>query len=214
MIMNIDRDEKDIKKRAIRLIIAGTVLILLTAAFTESAGRGAEDAMINDFEGIIRFHVVANSDSQQDQQLKMMVRNWLLVRLQNSLEGKESTEETRQYIKTHLSEISAWAQDCTEAYGCDYPVRATFGVKAIPARQYDDIYFPAGNYEALTVTIGEGAGQNWWCVVFPPLCLVDCSEGQYEELTLQDEGGRLILKSKLREILEKNKKKSSKKRSE
>ena len=196
MIMNIDRDEKDIKKRAIRLIIAGTVLILLTAAFTESAGWGAEDAMINDFEGIIRFHVVANSDSQQDQQLKMMVRNWLLVRLQN------------------LSEISAWAQDCTEAYGCDYPVRATFGVKAIPARQYDDIYFPAGNYEALTVTIGEGAGQNWWCVVFPPLCLVDCSEGQYEELTLQDEGGRLILKSKLREILEKNKKKSSKKRSE
>ena len=81
-------------------------------------------------------------------------------------------------------------------------MKAAIGVTAIPAKQYDDVYFPAGTYEALTITIGEGKGQNWWCVIFPPLCLVDAQESQYEELFDEDIEGRLVLKSKILELLQ------------
>ena len=155
----------------------------------------------NEYEGIIRFHVIANSDSEEDQKLKLMVRNYVIVKLQNSLEGKESVEEVRSHIKDNIEEINSWAENCIKAWGYDYHTDTKLGIAAIPAKQYDDVYFPAGNYEALTITIGEGKGQNWWCVIFPPLCLVDCSQEPYRDIFDEDDEGRLILKSKLLEII-------------
>ena len=160
-----------------------------------------EEGMINEYEGIIRFHVIANSDSEEDQELKFKVRNRVLAKVQNALEGSKGAAQTRAYIEDNLEEIEACARQCVRAEGYDYNVKARIGVTAIPAKQYDDVYFPAGSYEALTITIGEGKGQNWWCVVFPPLCLVDAREGGYEEMFDEDLQGRLVLKSKVLELL-------------
>ena len=162
-----------------------------------------EEGMINEYEGIIRFHVIANSDSEEDQELKFKVRNRVLAKVQNALEGSSSASRTRVYIEENLEEIEACALQCVRAEGYDYNVKARIGVTAIPAKQYDDVYFPAGSYEALTITIGEGKGQNWWCVVFPPLCLVDAREGGYEEMFDENAQGRLVLKSKVLELLRK-----------
>ena len=160
-----------------------------------------EEGMINEYEGIIRFHVIANSDSDEDQELKFKVRNRVLAKVQNALEGSQAAAQTREYIEENLEEIEACALQCVRAEGYDYDVKARIGVTAIPAKEYDDVYFPAGTYEALTITIGEGKGQNWWCVVFPPLCLVDARESGYDELFDKDIQGRLVLKSKVLELL-------------
>ena len=160
-----------------------------------------EEGMINEYEGIIRFHVIANSDSDEDQELKFKVRNRVLAKVQNALEGSQGAAQTREYIEENLEEIEACALQCVRAEGYDYNVKARIGVTAIPAKEYDDVYFPAGTYEALTITIGEGKGQNWWCVVFPPLCLVDAREGGYDDLFAEDLQGRLVLKSKVLELL-------------
>ncbi len=165
-----------------------------------------EEGMINEYEGIIRFHVIANSDSKQDQELKLFIRDCVVVKLQNALTGSSDIGESRKYIEENLEQIRLWAEDCVKAWGYDYQVAVRIGVTAIPAKQYEDVYFPAGNYEALTITIGEGKGQNWWCVVFPPLCLIDCKDGAYNELFDEDDQGKLILKSKLKEILKKSSK--------
>lgn len=162
-----------------------------------------EEGMINEYEGIIRFHVIANSDSDEDQELKFKVRNRVLGKVQNALEGSQGAAQTRAYIEKNLEEIEACARQCVRAEGYDYNVKARIGVTAIPAKQYDDVYFPAGSYEALTITIGEGKGQNWWCVVFPPLCLVDARESSHDELFAEDAQGRLVLKSKVVELLKK-----------
>ena len=176
----------------------------------------AREGIANEYPGIVRFHVIANSDSQRDQNIKYMVRNSVFSKLENSLTNEllqaeadggaacDRAQISRSYVKEHLTEIESWAEDCLRARGCDYRAKAEFGVCAIPAKKYDDIRFPAGNYEALTITLGEGRGQNWWCVVFPPLCLVDCSDSAYREYFHVDTQGRLILKSKILEILKQN----------
>ena len=224
----------------------------------ESMQDGAPDAdslpvpvpeSVNEYPGIIRFHVIANSNSQKDQNIKYMVRNHVFCKLENQLTAAMLQAETRAaaadaaagtakqaalaasasaalpertaqtaraadrsairaatsraYIKAHLSEIEAWAQDCLRAAGCSYTARAQYGVCAIPAKSYDDIYFPAGNYEALTITLGAGEGENWWCVVFPPLCMVDAADSAYKDNFHVDQQGRLVLKSKIRELLDK-----------
>lgn len=160
-----------------------------------------EEGMINQYEGIIRFHVIANSDSEEDQALKYKVRNCVLAKVQNQLSESCTASETRSFIENNLEEIETWARQCINAEGYDYKASARIGVAAIPAKQYDDVYFPAGNYEALTITIGEGKGQNWWCVIFPPLCLVDARESGHDELFEEDAKGRLVLKSKVLELL-------------
>ncbi len=175
--------------------------------------------------GIIRFHIIANSDSEEDQTLKLEVRNQVLAKVQILLAGEiaremtenekkklteaERIELTRTFITDHLPQIEEWAEDTIEAEGFTYPVQGELGIRWIPDREYDGIYFPAGNYEALTLTIGEGSGQNWWCVIYPPLCLIDSSEKLREELGearfqawLETYGGnRIILKSRIMEFL-------------
>ena len=175
--------------------------------------------------GIIRFHIIANSDSKEDQALKLEVRNQVLARIQTLLaaeiareieesESGQLTEEariqlTRTFITDHLALIESWAEETVEAEGFSYPVQGELGIRWIPDREYDGLYFPAGNYEALTLTIGEGSGQNWWCVIYPPLCLIDSSEKMREELgearfqAWLDSmgGGRIVLKSRIMEIL-------------
>ena len=108
----------------------------------------------------------------------------------------------REYIEDNLPRIESWAKQAVISQGFDYDVTASTGIRHIPAKYYDELFFPEGNYEALTLSIGEGKGQNWWCVVFPPLCMVDSENSVYnEELGITEED-KLILKFKTQELID------------
>ena len=165
----------------------------------------------NEHEGILRFHVIANSDSREDQELKLGVRDYVLPKIEKEIAAQMTGEETldegiaEAYVEHNLERIKKWALKYVREKGADYKITTELGVRAIPAKQYDDIFFPAGNYKALTITIGEGKGQNWWCVVFPPLCLIDCENSAYSEKFGTDAKDRIVLKSKVKEMLKEHK---------
>lgn len=180
-----------------------------TASAADGEGFISSSGLINQHPGIMRLHVVANSDSKDDQSLKLAVRDYVLTKVQDEItrelsEHQGEEEEVvimRNYIKNNLSQIEAWAQEILDSWGVDYGVSASVGVRYIPAKHYDDIFFPEGNYEALTISLGAGLGKNWWCVVFPPLCLVDSENSSYNDEFGITEEDRLILKFKTAEIL-------------
>ena len=185
-------------------------------------GLISSDGIINQHPGIMRFHVIANSNDEKDQEIKLVVRNYVLAKVQNEIvqaineASRDTTEETldktsediaeskimREYIKNNLSRISGWAQEVLDTAGFDYKAIASTGIRHIPAKYYDDLLFPEGNYEALTITLGEGDGENWWCVVFPPLCLIDSEDSSYSEDLNISEEDRLVLKFKTEELLD------------
>lgn len=121
-------------------------------------------------ESVIRFHVVANSDSPQDQALKLLVRDAVTQQLQPVMGELKDVEAAKEYLSAHLDEIEALTQKTLHRAGCEAAVAVTLEVEPFDTRHYDTFCLPAGSYEALRIVIGEGEGQNWWCVVFPTLC--------------------------------------------
>ena len=158
------------------------------------------DEQETDYEGIIRLHVIANSDSAADQALKLKVRD-AIIEYMNKHDDSADPDAMRDYLESDLDRFRRIAAGVIASEGCDYSVTADLGVRYIPEKTYGDITFPAGNYEALNITIGNGQGENWWCVLFPPLCLLD--EGTE---ALEDEGEpaqqQLQLRWKLQELLQ------------
>lgn len=120
---------------------------------------------------VLRLHILANSDSDADQALKLHVRDRLLEENGSLMDGVTTREEAIQAVRDALPELCEAAQDEVLAAGYTYPVKAELVEMYFPTRQYDNVTLPAGRYQALRVTIGEGAGHNWWCVLFPALCL-------------------------------------------
>ena len=121
---------------------------------------------------MIRLHVLANSDSAEDQALKLRVRDRVLAEAETYLTPGITREETEELLRAHLYDLAAAGAEAVGAAGCDYPVTASLVHNYwFPTKTYTDFALPAGQYTALRIEIGEGAGQNWWCVVFPPLCL-------------------------------------------
>ena len=181
------------------------LLILMVFAVLILCGLESSTAIQkthNQFPGIVRFHVIANSDSSADQELKLQVRDYVLSHLQDELSKNiSSRDEVSKYINDNMNKIEGWTKEALNLYESDYSYNVSLGVKHIPAKYYDDLYFPEGNYEALTVTIGEGKGKNWWCVVFPPLCLIDSSDNESNEEMLIDQEQKIILKSKIKELM-------------
>lgn len=172
--MNFDK-----RKRALLVLAMIIAFSTFIYAYADSANR-------EEYEGIIRFHVKAESNSEEDQLLKLKVRDAVLEEINNELisetvsafkgdgnSAKLSIEETRAALLEFIPEIEKTAKRVIEEEGFDYDVRAELDVTWIPKKTYGEVVFPAGNYEALTITIGEGKGDNWWCVLFPPLCIID-----------------------------------------
>lgn len=124
-------------------------------------------------EQILRFHVIANSDSKEDQALKMEVKDEVVAYIGELLEDCEGLEETRECLSRHLLQIEETAEAVIESAGCSYPVSASMERTFFPRKTYGDLAFPAGEYEALRIEIGAAEGQNWWCVMYPSLCFVD-----------------------------------------
>lgn len=119
---------------------------------------------------VVRLHVLANSDSEEDQALKLRVRDKVLERTTALLERSADRREAEGYLRGSLLELEEIAAEEIAAAGYDYPVTAELTDTRFPTKEYDGFSLPAGEYLALRIVIGEGGGQNWWCVVFPPLC--------------------------------------------
>lgn len=124
---------------------------------------------------LIRFHVIANSDSDRDQALKRKVRDLIVKEMTSEFSKAKNLDEARKITKVHLEEIGSIAAEEVKAWGEDYPVSVRLGNFDFPVKTYGELTLPAGNYEAVRVVIGQGQGANWWCVLFPPLCFVDVS---------------------------------------
>lgn len=130
---------------------------------------------------VIRLHVIANSDSPEDQALKLRVRDRVLARAQEILEQSADMEQAEQALTAALPELTREARETLAAEGCAQPVQARLEPAEFPTKDYDGFSLPAGKYLALRVIIGQGAGQNWWCVVFPPLCTAAACQWQDAE---------------------------------
>jgi stage II sporulation protein R len=125
---------------------------------------------------LIRFHVLANSDSDQDQKLKKAVRDAILIEVSPRLAVSHSLDESRQILKQISPDMESIGRSVVKMWGKDYSVSTEYGHFSFPTKSYGSLVLPAGDYEALRVVIGEGQGSNWWCVLFPPLCFIDINQ--------------------------------------
>ncbi len=146
-------------------ILQAVLLFLL--ALSLNAGAAALRTQERLSEKVIRLHVLANSDSPADQALKLRVRDRLLLDAAPLLQQARDRREMEALLRDHLPELAAAARD---TLGDSYPVTLELREAEFPTRRYDTFALPAGRYLALRAVIGDGAGRNWWCVVFPPLC--------------------------------------------
>ena len=145
--------------------------------FKDTTGMNIEDLM-QDFsqDSLIRFHVVANSDSEEDQLLKYIVRDEILKVAAPRLAESKSLEESRQMLKEMEDDFIRIAKTVVQEYGLDYEITIDHGEHIFPAKSYGDFVLPGGEYEAVKIQIGEAMGENWWCVLFPPVCFVNVEE--------------------------------------
>lgn len=146
-----------------------------TGAILPANIAGSQYAAAYQKHDLIRFHVIANSDSEMDQALKRKIRDLIVQQMTPEFAKAHNLSEARAVAKEHLAEIQAIAGKEVKAWGKGYPVKVELGRFNFPIKSYGDLTLPAGNYEAVRVVIGQGQGANWWCVLFPPLCFVDVS---------------------------------------
>lgn len=146
-------------------IVSVSLAILLTLSVVSALQDGHTLE-----EGLIRLHVKANSDTPEDQSLKMQVKDAVTEKLSAALENVVDVEQAESWLRENLGTIQTWAQDALERLGSTQQATVTLEKEAFPTRKYDTFSLPAGIYQALRITLGEGEGQNWWCVVFPSLC--------------------------------------------
>ena len=173
--------------KVVRVLIVSLILIIIVGPFSESVlGESTrettkitkslpsdEEALASKPDQLIRFHVLANSDSEQDQALKRAVRDAILKEVAPKLAASESLDESRQILKEIRPEMEDIARSVVKAWGKEYSIHTEYGHFSFPTKSYGSLVLPAGDYEALRVVIGEGQGSNWWCVLFPPLCFID-----------------------------------------
>ena len=127
----------------------------------------------NPYADILRFHVRANSDSEEDQELKLAVRDDVIAMLKPLVSDCDSVVESKGILINNLQNIYTTAVNTITEQGYDYPVKVYVTAEDFPAKTYGDLTFPEGKYQALRIDIGNALGQNWWCVMYPPLCFID-----------------------------------------
>ncbi len=138
----------------------------------------AQDEMQKDIASkIIRFHVRANSDSDEDQALKLLVKDNVVAYLSEKMKAADSKEDSISYIEAHIDDIERIALETIKSQGYNYTVSAYITTEYFPTKSYGDVTIPCGEYEAFRIDIGENTGKNWWCILYPPLCFVQGSYG-------------------------------------
>ena len=135
-------------------------------------------------DGLLRLHVIANSDSVQDQQVKLLVRDRVLELTEPLLAEADAQDEVRRILSSHLQQITDAAQQVLTDQGMPYQLSAQMATEYYPTREYDTFSLPAGQYTGLKIRLGTASGHNWWCVVFPPLC-TDAAQAPQDKLCEQ-----------------------------
>ena len=183
-----------------------SMLIALVAAMLFGTLAASAQAGLSD--NIIRLHVLADSDSSEDQELKLKVRDGVLEEVSQILEGATNREQAQEIIQENIDKIESAAVRIVAENGKSDDVTASIGQESYPTREYETFSLPAGEYTSLRVVIGSGQGHNWWCVVFPPVCsstaigdtaAVSLTDDQISLIT--EESGRYVVKFKTMEII-------------
>ena len=162
------------KKYLLLLIVSVAFLLLSAYSYVNAVSNNLADS-------VFRLHVIANSDSEEDQNLKYKVRDSLIEYMNTLTNDMNTKDEVIQIAKEHIQDFKNIAQNVVKENGYDYEVNIEIGNFSFPTKTYGDISFPAGFYDALKVEIGKAEGQNSWCVMFPPLCFVDVTSGVVPE---------------------------------
>ena len=171
-------------------VLAGILISLLVTGIVVNAKKSHMQQDLA--EEVFRFHVLANSDSDEDQALKMQVKEAVVGYMKEEIPSSDSVEMTKEWAQSHLEAIANLAEAVVREEGYAYEVGAEVTTCDFPEKTYGDITFPEGEYEALRIEIGEAKGQNWWCVLYPNLCFIDAVHA-----VVPDEG-----KEDLKEVLE------------
>lgn len=182
------------RKLAISLLLA-LVVAMLAMAYADTTERGISSSLL-------RLHIVANSDSAEDQSIKLAVRDAITAQFGQKLLAAESVAEAKELTRRELAAITNTAEEILRESGFDYGASASVQRLHFPTRKYDNIILPPGEYDALKIVLGCGNGQNWWCVMYPPLCF-SSSNGGYAsneakkllEASLSDDEYSLITES-------------------
>lgn len=159
-------------------ILIGLILSIITSSIT---GFAAQCDVVRD--STIRLHILANSDSKSDQALKLMVRDAVLTEAADVFGGAPTKQRAVELAQQNINKITAVAEKTLRANGCNDKVTAQVVNMFFATRQYGDVVMPAGHYDAVRILIGEAAGKNWWCVMFPPMCLPAAEKKQSSEIT-------------------------------
>ena len=201
---NNDNTKEDKSMKYKRFIL---LLSLFIITFTYIVYPYMENNVKRGFKDeLIRFHIRANSDMEEDQSLKLKIRDEILKEMKMKFKDTETIDESREIIEANMMEMKSITEKVIKKEGKDYGVDISLGQDSFPTRKYGNLVLPAGEYETLLITLGEGKGQNWWCVMFPPLCFVDISHSVAYNLEKDtekkiEEEPKLKLKWKITDIV-------------
>ena len=172
------KPEKRIFTYVLTLLLATLILAVVPVS--------GEEAL---YDNVLRLHVLANSDSSEDQALKLEVRDRILEETATLFKDCKSKDEAREAVESNLDKIREIAEQTVREAGYEYGVSVSLGEEEYPTKNYEECCFPAGEYLSLRVMIGEAEGENWWCVLFPPLCIDAAGESRevFAEVGLTDE---------------------------
>ena len=172
-----------IKARLVILILSLIAIISIMSISIKNEADKIDNVSESYKEKLIRFHVIANSDTEEDQELKLKVRDEIISYLQPKLENSSSIKESEKIITSEYDNLQSISRETIIDNGYEYDVKVGIEYSNFPTKQYSNVILPAGEYKALKVVIGEGKGKNWWCVMFPPLCFVDEENGVIDKST-------------------------------
>lgn len=178
------------KKRLFILLLTTALLIgLLTILPVHSESEI--------YERVLRLHVIANSDSQEDQSLKLLVRDAILDESQKLLADADTQEQAKAIIEQNVDKLRLVAERTVQKNGYSYPISIEFNKESYPTKSYESCAFPSGEYLSLRIMIGNATGENWWCVLFPPLCLSAASDKEsFSSVGITDNQYQIITESK------------------
>lgn len=192
-----------------RLVLSALTGVMATSAASAYCERTMSDISAS----VVRFHILANSDSEKDQDVKLKVRDDVAGYVAPMLAKSQSAKQTEKILAANLKNIEEFTNESLKKYGCEYGAAAVLGNFDFPERKYENATFPSGNYKALRIILGNGEGHNWWCVLYPQLCFSSedgaltedgysrlkdsLTEGEYKMITSQ---GRVNFKLKIVEM--------------
>jgi stage II sporulation protein R len=165
------------KKNGVKLLYIYSLILFLVAYGFYMADGYAREVKQDIRSSVIRFHVIANSNTPEDQLLKLNVRDAVLSYMEPYLEESTSIEHSREIVIEHMQQITQVAATIIANWDKPYSATTKLSMEEFPTKVYGDIALPKGTYESCRIIIGEGKGENWWCVMYPPLCYVDAATG-------------------------------------